>query len=65
MKQPKRLPSAREYALLGWDARLEVLAALQSLRLAYLRTEEVQPSTTRQDDVYRYTGDRLALDIQK
>ena len=48
MKQPKRLPSAREYALLGWDARLEVLAALQSLRLAYLRTEEIQPSTTRQ-----------------
>jgi hypothetical protein len=36
VKQPKRLPSAREYALLGWDARLEVLAALQSLRLAYL-----------------------------
>ena len=65
MKQPKRLPSAKEYALLGWDARLEVLAALQSLRLAYLRTEEIQPSTTRQADVYPYTGDRLPLDIHK
>ena len=65
MKEPKRLPSAKEYALLGWDARLEVLAALQSLRLAYLRTEEIQPSTTRQHDVYPYTTDRLPLDIQK
>ena len=35
----KRLPSPREYALLGWDARIEVLAALQSIKLAYLRTE--------------------------
>ena len=51
MKQPKRRPSAKEYALLGWDARLEVLAALRSLRLAYLRTEEIHPSTTRQQDV--------------
>ena len=41
MKQPKRLPSAREYALLTWDARLEVLAALQSLRLEYLKTERI------------------------
>jgi hypothetical protein len=65
VKQPKRLPSAKEYALLGWDARLEVLAALQSLRLAYLRTEEIQPSTTRQHHVYPYTTDRLPLDIQK
>jgi hypothetical protein len=65
VKQPKRLPSAREYALLGWDARIEVLAALQSLRLAYLRTEEIHPSTTRQHDVYPYTAERLPLDIQK
>ena len=65
MKEPKRLPSAKEYALLGWDARLEVLAALRSLRLAYLRTEEIHPSTTRQHDVYPYTADRLPLDIQK
>jgi hypothetical protein len=65
VKQPKRLPSAREYALLGWDARLEVFAALQSLRLAYLRTEEIQPSTTRQHDVYPYTTECLPLDIQK
>jgi hypothetical protein len=65
VKQPKRLPSAKEYALLGWDARLEVLAALRSLRLAYLRTEEIHPTTTRQHDVYTYTADRLPLDIQK
>ena len=65
MKQPKRLPSAKEYALLGWDARLEVLAALRSLRLAYLRTEEIQPSTTRQHDVHPYTADCLPVDIRK
>ena len=64
VRTPKRLPSPREYALLGWDARLEVLAALQSIKLAYLGTEEVQPSTARQDDVYPYTADRLGLDIQ-
>ena len=64
MRPVKRLPSPREYALLGWDARIEVLAALQSIRLAYLRTEALQPSTARHDDVYPYTGDRLALDIQ-
>ena len=65
MRPPKRLPSPREYALLGWDARIEVLAALQSIRLAYLKTEEIQPSTTRQDDVYPYTADCLPVDIQK
>ena len=65
MRPPKRLPSPREYALLGWDARIEVLAALQSIKLAYLRTEEIQPSSSRQDDVYPYTADRLGLDIQK
>jgi hypothetical protein len=65
VKQPKRLPSAKEYALLGWDARLEVLAALRSLRLAYLRTEEIHPTSTRQHDVYPYTADRLPVDIQK
>ena len=65
MRPPKRLPSAREYALLGWDARLEVLAALQSLRLAYLRTEEIQPSTAIQADVYPYTAECLPVDIQK
>lgn len=64
MRPVKRLPSPREYALLGWDARIEVLAALQSIKLAYLGTEETQPSTARQDDVYPYTADRLALDIQ-
>ena len=64
MKQPKRLPSAREYMLLTWDARLEVMAALQSLRLAYLKTECIHPSTTRQHDVHPYTADRLPLDIQ-
>jgi hypothetical protein len=61
----KRLPSPREYALLGWDARIEVLAALQSIKLAYLRTEEMQPSTAIQPDVYRYTADCLPVDIQK
>ena len=65
MKQPKRLPSAKEYALLGWDARIEVLAMLQSIRLAYLKTEEIQLSTAIQADVYPYTDDRLPLDIQK
>lgn len=65
MRPVKRLPSAREYALLGWDARIEVLAALQSIKLAYLGTEEMQPSTNRQDYVYPYTDDCLPLDIQK
>jgi len=51
MKTPQRLPSPREFALLTWDARLEVIAKLQSLRLAYLKTESVEPSTTRQDNV--------------
>ena len=51
--------------LLTWDARLEVMAALQSIKLAYLGTEEIEPSTARQDDVYPYTADRLELDIQK
>lgn len=64
MRPVRRLPSPREYALLGWDARLEVLAALQSIRLSYLKTEALQPSSTRQDDVYPYTADRLGLDIQ-
>ena len=41
MKQPRRLQSAREYMLLTWDARVEVLAALQSLRLEYLTTERI------------------------
>ena len=65
MRPVKRLPSPREYALLGWDARIEVLAALQSIKLAYLRTEEIQPSTSRQADVYPYTADCLPIDIQK
>ena len=64
MRQVKRLPSPREYALLGWDARVEVLAALRSIKLAYLRTEEMQPSTTRQCNVYPYTPDCLSVDIQ-
>ena len=49
MKTPKRLPSPREYASLAWDARLEVLAALNSIRLAYLKTERCDMSRTRQD----------------
>ena len=65
MRPVKRLPSPREYALLGWDARIEVLAALQSIKLAYLGTEEIQTSSTRQADVYPYTGDCLPVDIQK
>lgn len=48
MKTPKRLPSPREYALLGWDARLEVMAALQSIKLAYLNTE--RDNDTRGND---------------
>jgi hypothetical protein len=63
VRTPKRLPSPREYALLGWDARLEVLAMLHSIRLAYLKTEEATPSSSRQTVVYPYTGDRLPLDI--
>lgn len=64
MKQPKRLPSAKEYARLGWHARVEVLATLQSIKLAYLNTEETAPSSSRQPVVYAYTGDRLPVDIQ-
>jgi hypothetical protein len=37
---------------------------LQSIRLAYLNTEETTPSSSRQPAVYAYTGDRLPLDIQ-
>jgi hypothetical protein len=48
MKAPRRLPSPREFALLGWDARLEVIAQLQSLRLAYLKTEQAELSDTTQ-----------------
>jgi hypothetical protein len=48
MKAPRRLPSPREFALLGWDARLEVIAQLHSLRLAYLKTEQAEPSDITQ-----------------
>jgi hypothetical protein len=51
VKTTKRLPSAREFALLAWDARLEVLAALNSIRLEYLKTERIDPYTTRQHNV--------------
>jgi hypothetical protein len=51
VRAPKRLPSPREFALLTWDARLEVIAQVQSLRLAYLKTEYVEPSITRQEAV--------------
>ena len=44
--------------------RVQVLAELQSLRLAYLTTEAIEPSTARQPCVYPYTGDRLGVDIQ-
>ena len=47
MRTPQRLPSPKEFALLGWDARLEVIAKLQSLRLAYLKTESADLSSTR------------------
>ncbi len=61
MKTPKRLPSPREYALLGWDARLEVMAALQSIKLAYLNTEEIQrrgnDGTGRNDDSGTHSPD--------
>lgn len=50
MRKPQRLPSAREYALLTWDARLEVLAALNSIRLAYLKTETIEPNQPRGND---------------
>ena len=56
MRAPKRLPSAREYALLGWDARLEVLAMLHSIKIAYLSTEEVQ-TNRRGNDGTRHDGD--------
>lgn len=49
MRTPKRLPSPREYALLGWDARLEVMAALQSIKLAYLSTEEIHTNRRGND----------------
>jgi hypothetical protein len=42
VKTPKRLPSAREFALLTWDARIEVLSALRAIQLAYLQTEEIR-----------------------
>ncbi len=64
MKQPKRLPSPSEYARMEWRARVQVLNELRSLRLAYLTTEAIEPSTARQPDVYPYTGDRLGVDIQ-
>jgi hypothetical protein len=47
MRTPQRLPSPKEFALLGWDARLEVIAKLQSLRLAYLKTESADLSSAR------------------
>ena len=52
MRPPKRLPSPREYAGMEWSERVQVLAELQSLRLAYLTTEAIEPSTARQPDVY-------------
>jgi hypothetical protein len=48
MRKPQRLPSPREFALLGWDARLEVIAKLQSLKLAYLKTEQIELSDNAQ-----------------
>ncbi len=65
MRQPKRLPSAREYARMEYRERVQVLVELQSLRLAYLTTEAIEPSTARQPYVYPYTGDRLGVDIQQ
>ena len=56
MKPVKRLPSPREYALLGWDARLEVMAALHSIRLAYLSTEEIH--TNERDNDARGRNDK-------
>lgn len=65
MRPPKRLPSPREYARMEYSERVQVLAELQSLRLAYLTTETIEPSTARQPCVYPYTGDRLGVDIQQ
>lgn len=36
----RRLPSTREFALLAWDARLEVMATLRAIELGYLETKE-------------------------
>lgn len=65
MRPPKRLPSPREYARMEYRERVQVFAKLQSLRLAYLTTEAIEPSTARQPCVYQYTGDRLGVDIQQ
>lgn len=48
MKTPRRLPSAREFALLAWDARLEVWATLRAIELAYAETEQIRGN----DDVH-------------
>ncbi len=64
MRPPERLPSPRQYARMEYRERVQVLAELQSLRLAYLTTEAIEPSTARQPCVYPYTGDRLGVDIQ-
>ena len=45
----KRLPSPREYALMGFYARMEVLAELQSIKLAYLNTEEIHTNRRGND----------------
>ena len=49
MRPVKRLPSPREYAQMGWYARIEVLAELQSIKLAYLSTEEIHTNRRGND----------------
>ncbi len=43
MKQPMRLPSLREYRLLTFKQKQQVMLELDVIRLAYLMTEEIKP----------------------
>jgi hypothetical protein len=43
MKTPRRLPTVREYRLLTFQQRQQVILELEVIRLAYLQTEEIKP----------------------
>jgi len=43
VKKPVRLPSTREYRLLTFEQRQQVMFELAVVRLAFLMTEEIKP----------------------
>ncbi len=43
VKKPVRLPSVREYRLLTFEQRQQVMLELDVIRLAFLMTEEIKP----------------------